>query len=361
MLFHVIKFEIDKISLLIYVTRYVMKDMYRMQKKDQINHFEAVGNLGLASRLRRFSDYLMGEAKIIYKERNIDFDPTWFPLFSLLLKVKKIGITQAAGALGYSHPHIIKIARQMEKKMYVASKPSANDARSRELCLTPAGLRLAKELRPVWKKIQRCVDSSVQAIGADLTQMVQKTEAYFTQSSFSERMNVLDRQTKIKGVQIVAYDETLKWEFERLNRQWLEKYFMVEPSDEEAFLNPAKKIIEPGGQIIFAKAGNRIAGTCALIKEEESLQIGRMAVDEEFRGRGVGNLLMEEILKQALDMSKKNKIKKIYLHSNTRLRPAIALYQKFGFVITHEGQHPKYIRGNLIMEYQFNEKEGAKK
>lgn len=310
------------------------------------NHFTTIGNLGMASRLRRFSDYLMGEVKDIYKKRGIDFDPVWFPLFTLLLREDKIGIMQASEALGYTHPYIIRIAGQLEKKKLIVSKRSTTDARARELQITPAGKKLADKLKPVWDSIQRCVEKTVQEIGVDITKTLEKAEIYFGANPFSEQVDRLDAVEKFTGVKVIRYNDKLKWEFERLNRQWIEKYFLIEPVDTEVFSDPDGKIIKNGGEIIFALLGNSVVGTCALIREGSRYQLGRMAVDEQFQGHGIGTILMEEMLK----IARRKKAQGLYLHSNTRLRPAIRLYEKFGFTIAHEGQHPKFIRGNLIME-----------
>ena len=166
-------------------------------------------------------------------------------------------------------------------------------------------------------------------------------------------MDTIENKKDIAPVDIKKYNPQFKWEFERLNRQWLEKYFIVESIDLEVFSDPVAKIIRPGGEIIFALVENQVAGTCALIKEgKDRYQLGRMAVDEKFQGYGIGKKLMEEIL----GIAQNKKAKTVYLHSNTRLRPALRLYEKYGFKTTHLGQHPKFIRGNIIMEKDMDKK-----
>ena len=50
-------------------------------------------------------------------------------------------------------------------------------------------------------------------------------------------------------------------QFMRLNLEWLEKYFHVEPHDLEVLYDPEDHIIEPGGEIFFAKLNGNIVGT----------------------------------------------------------------------------------------------------
>jgi GNAT superfamily N-acetyltransferase len=71
-----------------------------------------------------------------------------------------------------------------------------------------------------------------------------------------------------------------------------------------------------------------------------------MAVDPKFRGEGYGRALMEHAIKEARSAG----ATALYLLTNTRLEPAISLYEQFGFAPTLTGQHPVYTRCNLVME-----------
>ena len=68
-------------------------------------------------------------------------------------------------------------------------------------------------------------------------------------------------------VSILDYRPELAPDFERLNREWLEALFRVEDIDAQVFADPDRHIIEPGGQILFARLGDEIVGTVALRHE----------------------------------------------------------------------------------------------
>ena len=131
-----------------------------------------------------------------------------------------------------------------------------------------------------------------------------------------------------------------------MNIAWLEKYFYVEPIDEEIFAAPQQYILDKGGYIFFAKYGDEIAGTCALMKlKNGDFELAKMAVDEKFQGKKVGHALMEAVVEKATDMG----LSKVILYSNTKLQPAIHFYRKFGFVevpLDNTG----YKRSNIKME-----------
>ena len=67
--------------------------------------------------------------------------------------------------------------------------------------------------------------------------------------------------------------------------------------------------------------------------------INNLAVKQDFRGKGIGKLLIEDMLQVAKGMN----LSSLTLEVNEKNLVAIALYQKFGFVI--EGKRPKFYAG----------------
>lgn len=133
--------------------------------------------------------------------------------------------------------------------------------------------------------------------------------------------------------------------FEKFNRDWIEKFFWMEPLDVEVLSNPDKFIIQKGGTIFMASLEKEMAGTVALKFVEKGVyEFTKMAVDEKFRGKKVGNALAEAAIMKARQLG----AFKIILYSNTILSPAIALYKKLGFMeVPVDGT---YKRSNIKME-----------
>jgi GNAT superfamily N-acetyltransferase len=151
----------------------------------------------------------------------------------------------------------------------------------------------------------------------------------------------------LKEITVVPFDPKYISAFSELNRQWIEKYFELEPADSGQLENPYTSIVEPGGEIFFLLEDGRPLGTCAMIAHEKnSYELGKMAVSPRARGQGYGDLLM----RAALAWAKSRGAQTIRLHSNTVLEPAISLYHKYGFKTVHLGDHPDYKRSNIIME-----------
>ena len=146
-------------------------------------------------------------------------------------------------------------------------------------------------------------------------------------------------------VSIIDYSATHQPDFERLNKHWIEKYFWMEPIDQEVLSKPDEHILNKGGHILMAQYGNEIAGTVALRWVEEGVyEFTKMAVDEKYQGLKIGRQLAEV----AIEKAKGKKAEKIILYSNTKLTTAIALYRNLGFKeIPVDGP---YKRSNIKME-----------
>jgi GNAT superfamily N-acetyltransferase len=150
----------------------------------------------------------------------------------------------------------------------------------------------------------------------------------------------------MEAIEIIEFTENLKGYFRKLNVEWLEKFFVVLPSDEQILANPLESIIDKGGYIYFAKADIEIIGTFALIKvDDKTYEIAKMAVTEKYQYQGIGKKLMDFAIQKAKDLN----AELIILYSNTDLKIAVDMYAKYGFqVIPKTDFHNE--RANIKME-----------
>jgi GNAT superfamily N-acetyltransferase len=151
--------------------------------------------------------------------------------------------------------------------------------------------------------------------------------------------------TTIAVTEIIDYlPEHQPW-FEKLNRDWIEKYFWMEPIDFEVLQHPEEHILKQGGTIFMGTYNKEIAGTAAVKFVETGVyEFTKMAVDEKFQGKKIGKAIAEA----AIDWVKKKEATRIILYSNTKLETAIAMYRKLGFKeITLDGV---YKRSDIKME-----------
>lgn len=153
------------------------------------------------------------------------------------------------------------------------------------------------------------------------------------------------------NIEIISYQPQYAQQFKELNIAWLEKYFWVEPHDEEVLGKPEKYILAPGGNIFFVKENNEIIGTVALMKIDDGIfELTKMAVTPKAQGKKIGQKLMEH----TLEFARKQGWKTLIIYSNRKLENAIYIYKKYGFIeIPIEGNNP-YARGDIKMKLQLS-------
>jgi ribosomal protein S18 acetylase RimI-like enzyme len=146
-------------------------------------------------------------------------------------------------------------------------------------------------------------------------------------------------------IKIVDYRPEHQPYFEKFNRAWIEEMFEMEPMDEWVLTNPDKAILEPGGAILMAEYNGVVAGTVGLRKADEySYEFTKMAVDNNFRRRGIAEAISYASFKKAKALG----AKKIILYSNKRNAGAVKLYEKIGFQHV-EVENDVYKRANVKM------------
>lgn len=148
--------------------------------------------------------------------------------------------------------------------------------------------------------------------------------------------------------EIVDYHPNLAKYFCQLNEEWISHYFQVEDVDRRVLHYPETRVIEKGGQILFALLGEACVGTVALIPKDRTVELSKMAVTEKVRGKKVGH----ELLRAAIEYFKSMDSDLLYLETNSGLKSAIHLYEKFGFVHKPKPFESEYSRADVYMEYQ---------
>ena len=113
-------------------------------------------------------------------------------------------------------------------------------------------------------------------------------------------------------------------------------------------MNNLDKFAEPDGRLLLVKVDGEIAGTISLRKiREDAGEIKRMYVKQKFRGKKLGNLLIEEVI----EISQGNEFLILYLDTAHFMSSAISLYKKYGFKETTsypESVIPKGLLNTMI-------------
>lgn len=294
------------------------------------------------------TDKVTEDAANIYKLYDIDMQPKWFPVFYSLSQTQEKTITELAKTIGHSHPSVSKIIAEMLKKGYVKESRDKDDGRRNVISLTDSGQQVAFKIKD--QLID--VDSAIEELSAQtqnkLWEAIEEWEFLLEQKSLLRRVMEKKKERDGAKVEIVDYKPEYHEVFRSLNVEWISTYFEMEESDYKALDNPKNYILDKGGHILVALYEGEPLGVCAIIKMndgEYDFELAKMAVSPKAQGKNIGFLLANAIIEKAKSLG----ASKIYLESNTILKPAINLYHKLGFQKV-AGKPTPYARCNIQME-----------
>lgn len=319
------------------------------------NIFDRTGKMALGSRLRLLTAKVTEDASKIYELYNVDFSPKWFPVFFELFDKGAKTITEIATEIGHSQPSVTKIIKEMAIAGLVIDNLKSNDKRRNVTDLTEKGKIIAdKMIKVQCVDIDKAIDGIITEATHNLWEAIEEWEFLLEQKSMFRRVQEQKKLRESKEVQIVEYEPQYKSAFKTLNEEWISTYFEMEEADRKVLENPEGYILNNGGKIFVALYNNETVGVCALIKmddEEYDFEMAKMAVSPKAQGKNIGWLLGQAVINKAKELE----VSKIYLESNTVLKPAINLYYKMGFQKI-SGRATPYKRSNIQMELNLNNK-----
>ena len=313
-----------------------------------MDFYNNAGKMALGSRLRRLSEQITEDAGQVYQMYNVSLQPKWFPVFHALSQGQDKTITAIAEEIGHSHPSVSTIIREMVKQGIVTEKKDKQDGRKNVVCLSKKGKEVVNSIAPQYVDVTNAIEDALSQTRHDLWKAIEEWEFLLKQKSLLRRVQEQKKLRESRDVQIVAYNPAYQEAFKQLNEEWISKYFKMEAADHKALDNPQQNIVDPGGHILVALYNNEPVGVCALMKMDDPVyeyELVKMAVSPKAQGKNIGWLLGIA----AIDKARSLGATKLYLESNTILKPAINLYHKLGFrkVIGHA---TPYERCNIQME-----------
>lgn len=301
------------------------------------------GSLLLGSRLRKVSEALYAGVDEVYRGAGVDLPSRCFPILFLLRDHGRLGISELAEKLGQTHPAVSQMSRKLLRHRVVRESPDPKDDRRRLLSLSARGRNVMARLEPVWKAIVAAAADleSGHPLSQHLTAIDQALEA----RGFAARIR--SRLEDRGAVEIIPFERRHTAAFKRLNLEWLERYFRVEPIDEEVLSRPLE-ILRAGGAIFVARHRATIVGTCALLAAGDGrFELAKMAVTASHQGLGIGRKLIAAVIAEFLSRG----ARELFLESNSKLTPAITLYESSGFAHAPRPAPSHYERGDVYMVY----------
>ena len=162
-----------------------------------MNVFDEAGILGIAARMQRLSEQIRKDGFLIYKAYGIDFEPKWFPVVYSLYFKPGLSVVELASEIGFTHPSVITLLKELEKVKLVTSKKHDTDERKRMLYLSSKGKSIIDKMKPVWEVIIQAVTELTNTEN-NLMKAIIEVEERIAEQSFFERAKKFfpDRMSK---------------------------------------------------------------------------------------------------------------------------------------------------------------------
>ncbi|MFD3389115.1 helix-turn-helix domain-containing GNAT family N-acetyltransferase [Alteromonas macleodii] len=307
--------------------------------------FNELGHIALGTALRQLAAQVSKDAENTYAKFGFAIEPKWFPVFYVLASKGADSVVNIAKEINHSHVSVSKIVKEMKARDLIESYKSSDDSRVTLVALNSK----AKAMVPQMKKQCDAIDAAMRELkeetGIDLWEAVSVVERHLRYRPISARVDAHSPDIKV-----VDYAPKYREAFKSLNVEWISKYWKLEEPDFKALDDPEGYILNQSGLILIALDKGEPIGCCALIKQaDDTFELAKMAVSPKAQGKGVGLLLGKSIVERAKLMG----VKRLYLESNSVLKPSIRLYEKIGFKHIKGAPSP-YARCDVQMELYLN-------
>lgn len=313
-------------------------------------YLASLGKLALGSRLKALSDHFYGAADEVYRALEAPIESRWLPVLRYLWDTGPSTVTDVASAIGQTHSAVSQLTDKLVRAGMIRRRRDPADGRRTVLTLTSKAQASLAGLGPIWCAVRQGVDASLAEHAAHLLDAIEACERALKERPVAQAILAEHAAIKATPVEIVPYAPALREHFYRLNAQWLERHFRIEDVDRAVLSEPERYILQPGGAIFFARLGENVIGTCALLQESPGVfELTKMGVDEIFRGLGAGKRLLDACIQEF----RRRKGQTLFLESNSRLQTALRMYEKAGFAMqatVRPGSH--YERADVYMVYR---------
>ena len=151
-------------------------------------------------------------------------------------------------------------------------------------------------------------------------------------------------------MKIIEYQPEYKDSFIQFNTDWIvDNFGSLEKEDIETFEKIDEELAD-GAMIYFAVEADIPLATCmAKPMDAETWEICKLASNKHREHKGCGSAVFKAAMQWAIDHG----ARRLFILSNSNLKPAIHIYEKYGFQEIKLEDY-EYVRGNIAFERLIN-------
>ncbi len=296
-----------------------------------MDFYRHVGVLIFGTRLKRLSEKFLFDVGKVYKSLDIDFEPSWFPIFYLLNKNREMSAAEMAEELAITHQAVSQLVTILEIKKVIKILQDNNDKRKRLIVFTKKGLTLMDTVKPVWRSMEKALQKLLGEgeNSAYLLHALDEFEDSLKRKGIHSRIMEEIKTRQVEDIKIMHYDSEYKSQFKSLMLSWLIDNYDSDILDVGLLNYPEKKIVKNGDLILLVKVNDQIVGTIVTQgKEKATTNILYLVVDENWQKRELG----KKLLLEAINRLGAEGVKTIQVMLDRKFTHAAKLFKSNGFV-----------------------------
>ena len=308
------------------------------------------GPLFLGSRLKRLAETMQSDVVRLAEAAGLPVQPSQYPILATLDRDGQRTVGELAQALGFSQPTITRATSRLIEMGLVRMERLRRDRRHKTLSLTAEGeAAVLRSKLCVWPQVEAAVGEVLRGLDGPILDQIAAVERRLVERPLHRRAADFAQV----ALSIREFSDELAPAFREINAEWIEAMYRLEPTDLDVLDHPRRRIVHPGGAILFVEArGVGVIGACALQKTgDRRFELTKMGVRSFARGVKAGEFLLGAVIDRAQAMGADT----LYLLSNRKSAAAIHLYEKLGFA--HDAEilrdyGPRYARCDVAMRYR---------
>ncbi len=248
-----------------------------------MNFYKAAGGLILGTRLKRLSDRFLQEVGQIYQQLEIEFEPSWFPVFFLMREKGDLSMTDIASAMDVSHSAISQMISSLRKRELIQLVEDPQDARRKKVSLTHLGENLLQKVIPVWHSMQLAMPSLWESDSR-------------RQAQFLDELGALEERLsqKVFSAKTLALVPEIDYELVRWDTSKPDAAFEAFKLESDGQFDD----LPEGVEVWLTKYKGQVIGALAILPQsDQALHLWQVFVQIEYRRKGLATSMIKEALR----------------------------------------------------------------
>ncbi len=294
--------------------------------------YKKTGALLFGTRLKRLSDQFLSDLSAIYKNEDIYFEASWFPVFYLLDTRQDVTISSIARQLEITHSGASQMVTSLKKKGFVQISQVCEDKRLKTVSFTSKGYKKLKEIKPIWYALQESMDDLLSS-KADHFRILDLLEALEEDMARINLVEAVQERLQfnqfLERIEVIPYREEMHDPFMSLVLKWLSENPDTIPREIGWINHTQQEVVARGNTLIFmAVHSGEILSACAATLDSLNSCAEISFVFEQSR---VSNHLIQVLMDKVIGELEEKDVENITTKASLAHSNVLKILQKNGF------------------------------